>query len=714
LGITCNRNVLSGLTRGLWKNMRLCGAILVLGLLPLWASATTITSTNSYVEGEALVKYRQVLDSDSVRQAVSHHSAVLLKHFEVLSKAMGGSYAHLRSSSLSTAALLAELRADPGVEVAEPNYIRRIHAMRPPNDTYLQRLWGLHNTGQEVYGTFGTAGADIHFLTAWGLARPTTNEFVVGVIDTGADYNHPDLAQNIWVNSGEIAGNGMDNDGNGYTNDVHGFDFADGIGDVADSSFHGTHVAGIIAAAGNNNLGIIGVDFRAHVMVLKVSSDGQSILDSAVTEALQYATMMKGRGVNIVALNASFGGGYYSSIVRNAIQAAGNAGIIFCATAGNDSRNNDITPTYPASYRLNNMIVVAASDSYDGLASFSDYGPSTVDLAAPGTNIFSTTPTWLQNYDSHVELGTASYMGVGLQYSGLTSLSGINGVLYNCGLGYPGDFPPGVSGNIALIQRGTLTFSNKLSNAMAAGAVAAVVYNNVPGLFSGTLGSAGSWIPGFVISQADGAALLGAVPAPVTVVNAFDPNLVYYFLSGTSMAGPQVAAAAAFAARNFPTETVAQRIQRILGGVTPLPGLQGKVVTGGRLNLAGIVDRDGNGLPDWWEQTYFEHLTGTDPSADADMDGQSNLAEWLAGTNPTNSASYLALTPIRAEGTNSLMLQWPSTADRYYRLLRSTNLLSGFDQLVLTNIAATPPLNTVTDPAPAFSSSVFYRLELEP
>ena len=270
-----------------------------------------------------------------------------------------------------------------------------------------------------------------------------------------------------------------------------------------------------------------------------------------------------------------------------------------------------------------------------------------------------------------------------------------------------------MSNNIALIQRGTLYFSDKVSNAMTAGARAAVVFNNTNGNFSGTLQTAGNWIPAIGISQADGQALLAALPASGTVVNVPDPANVYQLLDGTSMATPHVAGAVAFAAMNFPTESVAQRIQRILANVTPVAGLDGKVATGGGLNLAHSVDTDGNGLPDWWEQQFFGHLTGTDPNADPDHDGASNLAEFLAGTNPTNFNSALRLTALPAAGTNGVVLEWPGVAGRYYRLLRATNLLNGFDSLVRTNLAATPPLNTVTDAVPASAGPRLYRLELE-
>ena len=167
--------------------------------------------------------------------------------------------------------------------------------------------------------------------------------------------------------------------------------------------------------------------------------------------------------------------------------------------------------------------------------------------------------------------------------------------------------------NIALIARGTLNFSNKVANAMAAGARAAIIYNNTNGNFLGTLQVSNNWIPAVSLSQADGLALKAVLPATVTVVNGTDPTQIYQYLDGTSMATPHVSGAVAFAAMNFPGETVTQRIQRVLANVDVISGLKGKVRTGGRLNLQRIVDTDTNGLPDWWELQYFGHLTGTDP-----------------------------------------------------------------------------------------------------
>ena len=682
-------------------------AFLILGLTVGGAWADTNHPAQAYVEGEVIVTFKPSVDLNAAQQALGNHSLPLTQHYAELSRHRGRHSGLVRAKNRTTAELIAELNQDPAVELAEPNYLRWVTGT--PNDTLFTNLWGLRNTGQMVNGFTGTAGDDIRFVAAWGLARPTTNQFVVAIIDTGVDYTHPDLAGNMWTNPGEIPGNGLDDDGDGYVDDYYGYDFLDNLPNPTDSGFHGTHVAGTIAAIGNNQLGVIGVDYQARIMALRVSSDGNSMPDSAVIEAIQYATMMKGRGVNIVAINESFGGGGSNSTERAAMVAAGNAGIIFCVAAGNNTANNDTTAVYPASYRLTNMIVVAATDQNDALASFSDYGPNTVDLAAPGVNILSTLPVAQAGTLAYVQQGSTAYSANELEYSGITT--GITAKVYYCGLGNPSDFPAAARNNIALIARGTLTFSNKVVNAMAAGARAAVIYNNVSGNFSGTLGGTKNWIPAISLSQTDGLSV--KTNSLATVVNNTDPSQIYQYLDGTSMATPHVSGAVAFAAMNFPSETVTQRIQLVLAYVDVIPGLTGKVRTGGRLNLQRMVDTDANGLPDWWELQYFGHLTGTDPNADADHDGMSNLAEWLAGTNPTNASSCLQLIAIPSNNPNVFVVSWPSVAGKYYRLERATNLLTGFNSVVQTNIAATAPTNTVTDPAILPGNTRLYRVGVE-
>ncbi|HUA37842.1 MAG TPA: S8 family serine peptidase [Candidatus Sulfopaludibacter sp.] len=673
----------------------------------------------AYVEGDAIVTFKPSVTLPNAELKLAGHSLVWKHRFAHLSEFRGRETGVVYAGNRTTAQLIAELKNDPDVETAEPNYLRWVTTFTP-NDTYFTNQWALQNTGQFVSGTedmAGTAGADIHFIPGWALAQqPGTNPPVVAVIDTGVDYRHPDLASNMWINTGENPTNGLDNDHDGYVNDYYGYDFADNKSDPIDSGFHGTHVAGIIAAVGNNNLGIIGVDYQAHIMALRASSDGETLADSAIIQAIDYATMMKNRGFNVVAINESFGGGGSDSAEISAMQAAGGAGIIFCCAAGNNSSDNDTTPFYPASYRLSNEIVVAATDQNDALAYFSDYGTSTVDIGAPGENILSLLPIApVVSPEStvppegvvlaQVQQGSTVYGANEMEYSGITA--GITATVYSCGLGNPTDFPAAVSNNIALIERGTLTFSNKVLNAMAAGARAVIIYNSASTNFFGTLGGTNNWIPAVSLSGADGLSLQAILPATATVMHG-----LYQYLDGTSMATPQVSGAVAFAAMNFPFETVTQRVQRVITNADIVPGLQGLVGAGGRLDLQRMVDTDGNGLPDWWELQYFGHLTGTNPNADPDHDGMNNLEEWIAGTNPTNAASVLRANVV-SNSASGVVVSWSSVAGKTYWLARSTNLATGFST-ISTNIAATAPTNISTDTAVLPGNTPrFYRVGVE-
>lgn len=673
---------------------------------------------DDYVEGEALVKFRPAAAAPATEKMLQDRALSVAKTFSWLSSRRQQRYALVRSGSRTTADLLADLRQDPSVEAAEPNYRRRVSGGLLPNDPSFSKLWALHNTGQAVMGLTGTPDADIDFPEAWDLARPATSGVVIAVIDTGVNYTHPDLAPSMWRNPGENPTNGVDDDGNGYVDDYYGYDFAgDGVTGSSDSDpmdilDHGTHVCGTIAAAGNNREGIVGVNFTARIMALKASTDGVTVDDAATVEALEYAAMMKGRGVNIASINASYGSTSFNSIERDAIAEAAAAGIVFCAAAGNDARNNDTTPTYPAGYEVSNIIAVAATDNRDALASFSNYGATSVDLAAPGNDIYSCRPVYLAGSLAYVQTTSATYQASALGFAGNTT--GITAAAYYCGLGYATSFPPVVRGRIALIERGTLLFAEKVSNAMAAGARAAVIYNNVIGAIDDWgLQYPRDWIPAVGITRADGQALVALGVPRVTVMSLYDTAFIYQYMDGTSMATPHVAGAVAFAAANFPAENVTQRVQRVLSTVDVLPGLAGKVRTGGRLNLARLVDTDGDQLPDWWEQTCFGNLTHA-AAEDSDQDGASNMEEWQAGTMPTTNASVLRILTAPRPATNGTAVSWQSVTGKYYRIERSTNLAVSFDCAVRTNILATPPTNQASDASGPIPGPSFYRVILEP
>lgn len=267
----------------------------------------------------------------------------------------------------------------PEVEYAEPNYILRVQQV--PSDPLYQNQWGLQ---------FVSAPG------AWDLST-CSEDVVVAVVDTGLQMSHPDIAQNLWQNNDEIL-DGVDNDGNGLVDDLYGWDFINNDNDPADDHGHGTHVAGIVGAVGDNGTGVAGVCWKVRLMPLKIlDADGYGTVADEI-QAVLYA-IEKGADV----INASFGGGSYSNAERDAIRMAEDRGILFVTAAGNGGDdyigdNNDVYPFYPANYLLDNIVSVTANDSSGTLAAFANFGVTTVDIAAPGVHILSTKPV-----DSYTE-----------------------------------------------------------------------------------------------------------------------------------------------------------------------------------------------------------------------------------------------------------------------------------------------------------------------
>jgi len=299
--------------------------------------------------------------------------------------------------ALTEAQVIRAAAAVPGVKGIEPD--RVFGVQRLPNDPSLDLQWYHNNTGQTIV-TPGKVGADIKSQTAWDVTIGSRNT-VIGVIDTGVDYTHPDLAANIYSNPGEIAGNGIDDDGNGFIDDVRGWDFGDLDNNPYDDIIgHGTEVAGTIGAVGNDGRGIAGVNWDVSILPLKIADRFGLLVGSAIIGAHDYATMMRERGVNLVATNNSYGGigsDFYSNLPtgidaeKDAIERFIASGGTFVASAGNDALDNDSNfRAYPASYNLPGIIAVAATDNQDNLASFSNYGAETVDLAAPGVYTYTT------------------------------------------------------------------------------------------------------------------------------------------------------------------------------------------------------------------------------------------------------------------------------------------------------------------------------------
>lgn len=352
-------------------------AALALGLattILCFAQAARAQSSLDYVPGEILVKWAPRVTGLSAAIARGQVAGLTLREFPDIG------WEHLQvDPTLDVQTAIQIVLQQPGIIAAEPNYIRRAF-VTIPNDTSFGLQWALQNTGQTVNGTAGTAGADISATTAWDL-RTISPSTVVAVIDTGITLNHADLNSNLWVNPDEIPSNGIDDDGNGKIDDVNGWDFVNDDSDPTDDNGHGTHVSGIIGAKGNDGSGIAGISWTVQLMSLKfLDSLGLGTTVDAISAILYAAT----KGAQVI--NASWGGTGFSQALKDAIDTFPG---IFVAAAGNTGTNNDVSPLFPACFTSGNIVVVAATDQNDALASFSNFGATCVDLGAPGVNILS-------------------------------------------------------------------------------------------------------------------------------------------------------------------------------------------------------------------------------------------------------------------------------------------------------------------------------------
>jgi subtilisin family serine protease len=431
------------------------------GLL-LWNDASTANATREnrgfnrvtgssvepaqYVPGELIVKFHDSASQATVAAAHALAGGQTIKSFTT----SVDRFHHLKlGKGVNVEDALAKYRHSPAVEYAEPNYIHQLSAI--PNDTQFTSLWGLRNTGQNVNGTVGTADVDIDAPEAWDITTGSSN-VIIAVIDSGIAYDHPDLAANMWKNPGEIPNDGVDNDGNGFVDDVFGYDFRYDDSEPMDpidltgrgNRGHGTHVAGTIGAVGNNSSGVTGVMQKVKLMALKAGGVDNGLPDDAIFQAIDYAISKGAR-----AINASFTRrGDCSQFEYNALSDANTADVMVLAAAGNDDgvvdpndpnrSNNDIAHKFPSGYSvatscgpaLPNVISIAAIDQTGAKAGFSNFGATSVQIAAPGVNTNSTMPTsntrdlLFHNFDSNPT-------GLGYTFSGTNNSWGFTNTVFS-------------------------------------------------------------------------------------------------------------------------------------------------------------------------------------------------------------------------------------------------------------------------------------------
>jgi subtilisin family serine protease len=604
----------------------------------------------------------------------------------------------LQSFTLSTEQLMTELKQDPAVEVVEPDYVVHAEATMP-DDSRFGDLWGMDNTGQ----TLGMPDADIDAPEAWD--RLTGNgSVIVGSIDSGVDYNHPDLAANMWRNIVEANGSpGVDDDANGYVDDIFGIDTVNGDSDPMDDAGHGTHTAGTIGAVGNNAEGVAGVAWNVKLAACKFLDASGSGYTSGAIECLNYFTALKQRGENIVATNASWGGGEFVQLLKDAIDASGASGTLFIAAAGNHyGHDNDVEPHYPSSYESASIIAVAASDASDELAFFSNHGATSVDLGAPGSYTLSTGPSTL---DCELEPANAALFHDGFESGlGAWSLFGTRDYRTAPIFGDPemywvqegseqhsGEFSASDSAGMSL----PYSLSSATTAADLSGAVDAQLCAGV--WVKGDAGNGVDWMDAYISRDGgvnwsivlsttgphpDWTRLTFPIPRDhansdfrlglvrinesatardgyylddvgIDVADSFEHVGHYDWKSGTSMAVPHVSGAVALVAMAFPGEGLEARKARILNSVDPLPSLDGKVLTGGRLNLANALGEGTDNLLGWpdlngdaradilWRnytsgRNFVSFMSGDNRTGAGELPAEPDLEMHIAGTPDLN------------------------------------------------------------------------------
>ncbi len=580
------------------------------------------------VPGEVIVRYKPSASGSDRAAAMSsvdatHERDLLISRTELINVTPG-----------DEAEAAAKLERDPDVAYAEPNGI--LHAAVTPNDTRFGDLWGLHNTGQAVNGVSGVADADIDATEAWNMGVGLGSSVRVAVVDSGVQVAHPDLTLNRFLNPGESGGgketNGIDDDGNGKVDDFRGWDFVNNDNNPVDDNEHGTHVAGTIAARANNSLGVAGAAsfpttsgswLGPKIIPVKVLNAAGSGSFANIADGLVYAGTMNAKVANV-----SLGGSGTSATLDNAIKSRPNT--LYAVAAGNDGVNNDTSPHTPCNPASTpdaaNKICVAATDSSDQLANFSNFGVTNVDIAAPGVTILSTVPQntiftesfevpitgrWINNdagqagaprwnrttvfsgspsnsvTDSPGGTAAAPTQYVNNQFNWIRNANGLNLTGgSNCSIKAFGRIDTESGYDFFRVQA-TKTPANSASWQTMFTFSGGPAQGTISAPFPAALNGQSGVFVRFSL-ETDGSVTDDGAYVDDVKVKCFPatPNSTAYdFFNGTSMATPQVAGAAAFLFTKFPTATVAQIKDKILRSGDAKASLAGKVATGDRLNM---------------------------------------------------------------------------------------------------------------------------------
>ena len=572
-------------------------------------ASSSAPSAHDFVPGEVIVRYRAGTDAAERADVRGDADADLERKLPAPASELlaldGGD---------SPRAAARELERRSEVLYAEPNYVRRIAAV--PNDARFTSLWGLHNTGQSVAGFAGTPDADIDAPEAWDLTtgQPSTT---VAVVDTGVAHDHPDLAPNLYLNPGETGagreGNGIDDDGNGKVDDSRGWDWVGDDSDARDLNGHGTHVAGTLGARGGDGYGIAGVNWNARIMPLRVLDASGFGSTADVIAAYAYASRAGARVVN-----ASLGGSGFSQAERDTIAAAPNTVFVVAAGNGGDDGvgdDNDVRPEYPCGYDLPNIICVAATDSNDALTGFSNFGARSVDLAAPGRATLSAQPARESAHSEDFEIAAvpARWTTGGRNNTWGVTQQAASGGRSSITDSPAGDYAGGTDSfaqtavPISLAGRSGCTLEYGLRLAVQDGVDQLRAEASTDGAtwttLSATAESTGGRFQRLTdeLSAFDGAAVLHlrfrlTTDAGVNADGAYVDDVrvrclspvytggEFAYYSGTSMATPHVAGAAALVLGRRPGASTSELRAAILDGVDARPALAGKTASGGRLN----------------------------------------------------------------------------------------------------------------------------------